>query len=161
MIDYSLAKDIVDYFKKNGLKLSTAESCTGGLVSGTITAVAGASDVFDYGIVTYSNEMKTRMLTVSKEVLNTIGAVSEETAKMMAEGVRIKACADFGIATTGIAGPTGAVDGKPVGTVYIGVSSKDKTVAKRLDLGEECNFERQRIREETVNCVLRFLKDNL
>jgi len=106
----------------NGMKIATAESCTGGMIASRITSVAGASGCFDCGVVTYSNEQKHRLLNVNQETLESKGAVSEETALQMCEGVRALAGADIGISVTGIAGPGGGTADKPVGTVWIGVS---------------------------------------
>ncbi len=120
--------------REDGETLATAESCTGGLVAKRLTDVSGASDVFLGGAVTYANEAKVKMLGVSEDDLNKYGAVSETVAAQMAEGVRTALGADFGISTTGIAGPTGGTDKKPVGTVYVGVSSKNGTKVKKLSL---------------------------
>lgn len=161
MIDYDLAKEIVDALTERKQTVATAESCTGGMVSMTITAVSGSSSVFNYGVTTYANEVKTQELSVPKEILDTKGAVSFETAKAMAEGVMKKANADYGTATTGIAGPTGGTKEKPVGTVYIAVASKTKTEVKLLELGEKCGDSRALIREETVNEVLKLLYSSI
>ncbi len=116
---------------ERSLTLSVAESCTGGLISHRITNVSGSSAYFMGGTVVYSNEAKVRILGVKEETLKSFGAVSAETAKEMAEGVRRCIPSDIGIAVTGIAGPTGGTKEKPVGTVFIGLSTKDKTVTKR------------------------------
>ncbi|MBQ8794803.1 MAG: CinA family protein [Clostridia bacterium] len=112
------------------LKIATAESCTGGLISKMITDVSGASEVFDCGVCSYANEIKAKVLGVREEDLREFGAVSKEVAMQMAQGVRELSGADIGISTTGIAGPTGGSEEKPVGTVFIGVS----TVAKNYYL---------------------------
>ncbi len=114
---------LVDILKEKGLFISSAESCTGGLFSAFITEVPGASDVFCETIVTYSNEAKMRELGVKAETLDSVGAVSEETAREMADGIRRRTGADIGVGITGIAGPGGGTPEKPVGTVYIAVSS--------------------------------------
>ena len=113
---------LVKALLENGIKIATAESCTGGMIASRITSVAGASGCFDCGVVTYSNEQKQRLLGVKEETLFQFGAVSEETALQMCEGVRLLANADIGISVTGIAGPDGGTADKPVGTVWIGVS---------------------------------------
>lgn len=100
--------------------VATAESCTGGMVAAALTETAGSSAWFECGLVTYSNESKTRLLGVSEQALERFGAVSEETARAMAEGLLGRSRADLALAVTGIAGPTGAVPGKPVGTVCFG-----------------------------------------
>jgi nicotinamide-nucleotide amidase len=111
--------------------IAVAESCTGGAIANRITNVSGSSEVFINGCVTYSNESKTRLLGVSEEDLAEHGAVSEEVAREMAEGVRTRSGADFGISTTGIAGPTGGTPDKPVGLVYIGFATSRGTTVQR------------------------------
>ncbi|MBC8586416.1 competence/damage-inducible protein A [Youxingia wuxianensis] len=113
----------VGELSKKGLKVATAESCTGGYISKRITEVAGSSQVFDCGVTSYANEIKEKVLGVSHETLQTYGAVSPQTAREMAQGVRELAGADIGVSTTGIAGPGGGTPEKPVGLVYVGVSS--------------------------------------
>ncbi|NOX44119.1 MAG: CinA family protein [Caldiserica bacterium] len=108
--------------RERGLTLAVAESCTGGLLSSLITDVPGSSDYFRGGIVAYSNAVKERVLGVPGDVLATVGAVSAECARAMAEGVRGLLKADIGIATTGIAGPGGGTPTKPVGLVYIALA---------------------------------------
>lgn len=117
-----------------GLTLATAESCTGGTLSAQLTALAGASNYFVGGVVSYSNEVKESVLQVSHDTLVSHGAVSEETVIQMAERVRRQLHADFGIATTGIAGPGGGTPEKPVGTVWIAVASEHGTVTQKLSI---------------------------
>src|SRR5262245_5431832 len=113
--------------------LATAESCTGGLVANTITNVPGASDVFLAGYVTYVNTSKTDILNVDPMLIEKHGAVSEPVAGAMAEGARKRAGSTYGLATTGIAGPTGGSDEKPVGTVYIALASAEsRTIVKKF-----------------------------
>ena len=107
------------------ITLATAESCTGGNVAARITSLAGSSDYFLGGIVSYSNEAKAKLLGVSEETLATRGAVSAECARQMAEGARRAFAADFAVATTGIAGPGGATERKPVGLVYVALAGPD------------------------------------
>ena len=130
----TLQENVVAKLREKGVKLATAESCTGGLLSERITAVSGASDVFDFGVCTYANEMKHKVLGVSNETLSVLGAVSAETAMQMAEGARNVSGADLAVSTTGIAGPTGGTPEKPVGLVYCGISTKDKSYAIKLML---------------------------
>jgi nicotinamide-nucleotide amidase len=111
--------------------IAVAESCTGGTISNRITNVSGSSEVFINGCVTYSNESKTRLLGVSEKTLKEQGAVSEEVAREMAEGIRVRSDTDFGISTTGIAGPTGGTPDKPVGLVYIGFATTKGTNVQR------------------------------
>ena len=109
-----------------------AESCTGGLVSGAITAVPGSSECFGYGVVTYSNEAKNKLLNVPWEVLEKYGAVSPETAVLMAQGVRRLAKSDIGLSITGIAGPSGGSAEKPVGLVYLAFANETACICEKF-----------------------------
>lgn len=156
------AQNVVQCLKAAGRTAATAESCTGGLLSGAITAVPGSSEVFGYGACTYANEAKSRLLSVKPGTLAAFGAVSEETAKEMAAGIRALSGADFGVSTTGIAGPGGGTDEKPVGTVWIGISSEKRTFAVRnvftgKDFPEETD-RRAAIRKEAVLAALTLLE---
>ena len=128
----SLEQVVVQEMTARGLTLATAESCTGGLMGKRITDVPGASACYLGGVVSYQNEVKENLLGVRHETLITKGAVSEDTACQMAEGVRKALGADIGISTTGVAGPGGGTPEKPVGLIYVGISTKDKTWAVRL-----------------------------
>lgn len=119
-----LAGRIIAFCSKQNITLSTAESCTGGLISAAITSVSGASAVFKAGYITYSNDSKEKMLGVSADTLKTAGAVSEETVREMALGAQQLSDTDLSLAISGIAGPTGGTDEKPVGLVYIGWARK-------------------------------------
>lgn len=130
----SLENAAVEYLRKNGLTLATAESCTGGLISKRITDIAGCSDVFLGGCVTYSNDVKEKLLGVAADTLKKYGAVSEQTAAEMARGVRERLGADIGVSATGIAGPSGGSAEKPVGTVFIGISTERGERVRRLSL---------------------------
>ncbi|MDG5761402.1 CinA family protein [Natronococcus sp. A-GB1] len=121
-IDRELPMDVADRMRDAGDSLAVAESCTGGLIGAAITAVPGASDYFDSGLTTYAYDAKRRHLGVSREALDEYGAVSEPVAREMAQGIRDVADTTWGVATTGVAGPTGGTEDDPVGTVYIGVS---------------------------------------
>lgn len=135
--------------KKNHMTVAFCESCTGGLVSSRFTAIPGASQVFERGIVTYSNNSKIEELNVKESTLKTYGAVSEETAKEMAIGLLNKSNVDMALSITGIAGPTGGTKDKPVGLVYIGLASKDKSyVIKNIFTGS-----RQDIQNKAANKV--------
>lgn len=114
--------ELVAALRAAGASVSTAESCTGGLVAARITSVSGASEAFKYGAVTYCNEAKNKILGVKKETLDYFGAVSAETAAEMAAGVRKIMNAEIGVSVTGLAGPNGG-EGKPVGLVYVAVNS--------------------------------------
>lgn len=116
------------------LTLSAAESCTGGLIAKRITDISGCSDVFFGGCVTYTNDVKRRLIGVRTETLERYGAVSEQTAREMARGVRIATGSDIGISTTGVAGPTGGTAETPVGTVFIGISTSEGESVRRLSL---------------------------
>ena len=131
----TLQEDVVAKLRELGFKVATAESCNGGLLSERITRVSGASEVFDCGICSYSNAIKSKVLGVSEETLTILGAVSAETAIQMAEGVKRVSGADIAVSTTGIAGPTGGTAEKPVGLVFVGVCTKDKAYAVKLMLG--------------------------
>jgi len=130
----SMEEEIAFLLKKNKATIAVAESCTGGLVSHLLTNIAGSSDYFLFSGVTYSNDAKRIVLGVSEETLQTFGAVSEETVRGMADGVRRISGATYGLATSGIAGPAGGTDQKPVGTVCIGISMPDKTLGYRFNL---------------------------
>ena len=128
----SLEQVVVQEMTARGLTLATAESCTGGLMGKRITDVPGASACYLGGVVSYQNEVKENLLGVRHETLMTKGAVSEDTACQMAEGVRKALGADIGISTTGVAGPGGGTPEKPVGLIYVGISTGDKTWAVRI-----------------------------
>lgn len=140
---------------EKGLKIATAESCTGGLIAAKITSVSGASGCFDAGVVTYSNTQKHKLLGVRKKTLKKYGAVSEETVLEMCKGVRNLAKADVGVSVTGIAGPTGGTPEKPVGTVWIGVCSKNEHKAQRFLF----DGSRDEVREQTVVKALELAND--
>jgi nicotinamide-nucleotide amidase len=128
--DVTVEESIVETFTQENLKLAVAESCTGGSIASGLTAISGASAMFDCGIVAYHNRIKQNLLDVQEETLSTFGAVSEQTVIEMAEGVKKLAEADYAIATSGIAGPGGGTPEKPVGTVWIAVSGKYETKTK-------------------------------
>lgn len=135
-------------------RVATAESCTGGLVAAACTAVAGSSDWFERGFVTYSNEAKVQSLGVATALIERHGAVSREVALAMAEGVLRQAPADLALSVTGIAGPGGAVPGKPVGTVWLGLAVRGQAArAELLQLGGD----RASIRAQTVHQALQRL----
>ena len=136
----------------HGLKLTAAESCTGGLVSGVLTAIPGASEVFEAGFVTYSNAAKTTAIGVDAAIIRRHGAVSEATARAMAEGALAAAGADLALAVTGIAGPAGGTAEKPVGLVHIAVARRGfATRHRKLLLGDQ---PREIIRLRSVGEVL-------
>ncbi len=145
--DIALEKAILDRMAKNELTLSTAESCTGGYIAHLITQHPGSSAVYFGGAVSYSYELKESMLGVKNETLWQYGAVSKETVTEMVEGALVNFKSDYAIAVTGIAGPGGGTDDKPVGTVWIGVANAQKTVTKKFSFGNkrEQNIERTAI----------------
>jgi nicotinamide-nucleotide amidase len=138
--EQTLEEIVVDLLTGQKLTLATAESCTGGLISNRITDVSGSSQVFLMGICSYSNEAKISLLSVDRKLIEEHGAVSQEVACAMAEGVRKLSGADLGIAVTGIAGPTGGSDEKPVGLVYLALADGEETLSKRIVLpGDRLN----------------------
>ena len=150
-VDTNLETALVSRLSEKGMKIAAAESCTGGMVTQKLTNVSGASAVLDGSVVSYANEIKARLLGVSEDVLREKGAVSEECALQMAEGVRRLMGADIGVSVTGIAGPTGGTAEKPVGTVYIAVSTADGSSAKLLNIR---NNGREYIRNISAKNVL-------
>jgi nicotinamide-nucleotide amidase len=125
----TLEEVVVNLLIAQGKRLSLAESCTGGMIASRITDVSGASEVFTHGFVTYSNHAKQQLLGVNENLLETHGAVSKEVALAMAEGALARSRADIAVSVTGIAGPTGGTDYKPVGTVWIGIATPNKRFA--------------------------------
>ena len=121
---------VAKLLRKYKITISTAESCTGGLLAQKLTSVPGISSVFLAGYITYSNQAKMKLLNVNAKTLDAFGAVSKETAMEMAEGARLSTNSDIGISITGIAGPDGGTATKPVGLVYVGFSSKDKNILR-------------------------------
>lgn len=151
------AQQTVSLLNEKGLKIATAESCTGGMVSAYITAVSGASQVFELGITSYSNEIKNRILNVDSKTLQNFGAVSENTAKAMAQNVRSLANADVGVSVTGVAGPT-MQEGHPVGTVFIGISHKNETYALKLCIEpKNRNFVREQAVLTVFSTIIKYL----
>lgn len=130
-----LAVRLLEVFRAGSFTFAAAESCTGGLTNARLTAVAGSSDVVFGGVVSYSNEVKMKVLGVSENTLSSFGAVSEETAYEMADGVRRITGADIAVSVTGIAGPSGGSDTKPVGTVCFGVASPSGVVTETEHFG--------------------------
>ena len=132
--DQTLEEVVFDLLKEKEMTISTAESCTGGLLSEKLTRLPGISKYFNQGVITYSNDSKVNLLGVKKETLEKYGAVSGNTAEEMAYGIRLSSKTYMGLSITGIAGPTGGTEFKPVGLVYIGVSTPEKTWNKELRL---------------------------
>ncbi|PNX53554.1 MAG: competence protein ComA [Thermoplasmata archaeon M9B2D] len=132
LVDIQLVNKVSDELRKQNRSIATAESCTGGLLAHTLTNVSGSSDYFDRGVITYSNRAKNEMLGIPEELLKKHGAVSKEVAAAMAQAIRQNARVDCGLATTGIAGPTGGTKDKPIGLVYIALSTKDTLIVKQF-----------------------------
>jgi len=153
-----LAGRVIEENRAAGLRVAVAESCTGGLVSAALTAIPGSSDVFESGFVTYANEAKMAMLGVPSDVLETFGAVSVATAWAMAQGVLQKSSADIAVAITGIAGPGGGSEKKPVGTVVFARATRsgdpDDVVADRREFGD---IGRAGVRRQAALCALELL----
>lgn len=147
---YNQAIVLISLCAEKSLKLAVVESCTGGLVAAAITEIAGASAVFEGGFITYSNELKIKLLGVSADLIAEFSAVSEQVAAAMAKGTLEKTGADVAIAVTGIAGPSGGTEAKPVGLVYIAIAANGViTVGKKLFSGN-----RSEIREQAVASAL-------
>lgn len=153
---HTLAEMVVREFTSAGLLVTTAESCTGGLIGGAITAISGSSDVYQRGYVTYSNDAKAELLGVDRDTLRDHGAVSAECASQMAIGALEAADANAAVAVTGIAGPGGGSDSKPVGLVYIAVATSEEEGAfvERFEFGD---LGREAVRRETVKEALEML----
>lgn len=149
--DKALERAILDFMKERGLTLSVAESCTGGYLSHLFTQHEGSSAVFLGGGVTYSNELKTRMLGVSPETIAAFGAVSEETVEKMAQGSLHNFGSDFSVAISGIAGPGGGTREKPVGTVWVAIAGKNRVVSKRYQFGSR---RLQNIERAAINALV-------
>jgi nicotinamide-nucleotide amidase len=144
---------------KHKFKITTAESCTGGMIAAAITDMAGSSAYFDRGFVTYSNEAKIEMLNVQPLTIERFGAVSEQTARLMARGAYAHSNADIAVSVTGIAGPGGGSDEKPVGTVYIGLSTDDHAeVHHHVFTGDRASV-RVKTVEQTLQHVIDYLHD--
>ena len=157
LIDGELPDKISNMLKNQKLVIATAESCTGGLIAHTLTNISGSSEYFDRGIVTYSNRAKMELLDVPEDMLKKYGAVSMEVAKIMAKNVRIKSNVDIGISTTGIAGPTGGSKEKPVGLVFIAVSTERNTAVKKFNFSGD----RSQNKKSTCDAALDMLLDVL
>ena len=151
------AQAVIDLCRERRWTLASAESCTGGLVGAELTALAGASDVYVGGVIAYSNDVKRTQLAVAKETLQAHGAVSGETAAEMAAGVRRALAVDVGVSDTGIAGPGGGTPEKPVGLVFISVTSPGGDSTERLQL----DGDRAAIRDEATAAALRLLHRHL
>jgi nicotinamide-nucleotide amidase len=151
----ALAQSVLDACRARGWHIATAESCTGGLVAGALTAIAGSSDVLERGFVTYSNKAKSELLGVAPEIIAAHGAVSAETAAAMAQGAVTRAPVDLAISVTGVAGPGGATPTKPVGLVLLGLARRGGTCrTERHVFGGD----RSAVRQAALEVALRMLE---
>jgi len=153
----SLAKHVLTLLDKNNLKITTAESCTGGLIASLLTEISGSSSAFEAGFVTYSNEIKNKMLSVPSQTIDTYGAVSQETVIAMAQGALLKASADLVIAVSGIAGPKGGTPEKPVGTVWIAWGDKDTIETQSLNISGSRRYFQVMVAARSLDLVRRKL----
>lgn len=152
--NYKLADELYQLLKKNNMTVATAESCTGGMLGAALTSVPGMSGCYGYGVVTYANEAKKKMLGVRHETLESYGAVSEQTACEMALGAVKLSGADIAVSVTGVAGPGGGTAEKPVGLVYIGIAKKSGECAAYKNI---FSGDRASVREQTVITALKML----
>jgi nicotinamide-nucleotide amidase len=157
--DTPIEKVILDFMAARNLSLSVAESCTGGYISHQITQHPGSSMVFLGGAVTYSNSLKISILGVSEKTLNNFGAVSEETVKEMSEGAKSAFLSDYSIAVSGVAGPDGGTIEKPVGTVWIAVTGKTKTITKTYNFGNKRTQNIERSGTTALTLLYKLMKE--
>lgn len=155
----TLAQRVIALYSASGKTIATAESCTGGLIAGALTDIAGSSAVVDRGFVTYSNEAKHEMLGVPADLIAQVGAVSEPVARMMAEGALTRAGVDRAIAVTGVAGPGGGSLEKPVGLVHFGLAQRDEDTIHAVHIFE--GLDRRGVRIATVSTALKMLLASL
>lgn len=159
LIAKDLAIEVLNACRRSSLMIATAESCTGGLIAAALTDIAGSSDVVERGFVTYSNDAKHELLGVPKHLIETKGAVSQEVAIAMAEGALKSSRADIAVAVTGVAGPSGGSEAKPVGLVHLAVAhTGHPTVHIERRFG---NIGREKIRYQTVLTGLQLVLDQL
>ena len=152
-------KDTLDMAREKGFMIATAESCTGGLIAAALTSVAGSSDVVERGFVTYSNDAKIEMLGVDEDLIRLHGAVSEHVARAMCEGALKNSHANLTVSVTGVAGPGGGTEEKPVGTVHFGVTSEDGvTNHALLQFGD---LDRNEIQLKSVRAALSLLRGQM
>ncbi len=155
--DEKLEETVGRLLADRGLTLATAESCTGGLISSRITDVSGSSKYFERGIVSYSNGAKVELLHVDEDLIARYGAVSKEVCEQMAEGIRAVSGTDIGLAVTGIMGPTGESENKPIGLVYIGVSDENSTVVRKFNFGDDRIRNKQRTSQAALDMLRRHI----
>lgn len=155
--DITLEEVVGRLLKDKRKTISVAESCTGGLIGKRFTNVSGSSDYFDSGVISYSNESKIKLLKVDQDMIEKHGAVSEQVAILMAEGIRRISKTDYGLSATGVAGPTGGTAEKPVGLVWIGFAHENDSFAQKFLFGEDRETNRQRAAQAALNLVRLFL----
>ena len=149
-----ISKKLIKLLTKKKLKISFAESCTGGLLSSSITSINGSSKIFTLGLITYSNQSKINILKVPKKIIMKYGAVSYETCLSMVKNLNKIAKTDFSLSITGVAGPSGGTKEKPIGLVYIGIKKGNKTLVKKFQFK---NKKRSSIQKATVNKALNLI----
>ena len=155
----ALASELLQDAKKKKIRIATAESCTGGLISGCLTEIAGSSSVFDRGFVVYSNDAKMTNLDVSRKTLQDFGSVSAETALEMALGALRASNADLALSATGIAGPDGGSTEKPVGIVYLGIALRKDNQC--LTIEHKFKGDRVSVRLQTIEAALNAMKKQI
>jgi len=154
-----LSQKIVNVLRKKGLKISFAESCTGGLLSSSITSISSSSKVFTIGLVTYSNQSKINLLKVPKKIISKHGAVSYETCLSMVKNLNKISKTNISVSITGIAGPKGGTKKKPVGLVFIGIKKGNKTLVKKYLFKNKKRSSIQRVTvNKALNLILSFAK---
>ena len=153
----ALAGELQEIFTRHHLTLASAESCTGGLIGGLLTSLPGSSGYYLGGVISYANEAKERLLGVAPETLETVGAVSEETACAMVAGAKAALGSDYALSVTGIAGPGGGSESKPVGTVWIGLATPEGSAARCFHFPGD----REAVRLATVEAALLWLRDEM
>ena len=154
-----LSQKVVSVLRKKNLKISFAESCSGGLLSSSITSISGSSKVFTIGLVTYSNQSKTDILKVTKNIIRKYGAVSYETCLAMVRNLNKISKTNISVSITGIAGPNGATKKKPVGLVFIGIKKGNKTLVRKYLFKNKKRTSIQRAAvSKSLNLILSFLK---
>ncbi len=154
-----LSQKIVNVLRKKGLKISFAESCTGGLLSSSITSISGSSKVFTIGLVTYSNQSKISLLKIPKKIISKHGAVSYETCLSMVKNLNKISKTNISVSITGIAGPKGGTKKKPVGLVFIGIKKGNKTLVKKYLFKNKKRSSIQRVTvNKALNLILSFAK---
>jgi PncC family amidohydrolase len=158
MTDQAIEAKLGELLRQKGLKLATAESCTGGMIGDRITNAPGSSDYFLGGVISYAYEAKVKLLGVSWDTLRAFGAVSQETALEMARGARLALDADIGVSVTGIAGPGGGLPHKPVGTIWIGLSAPGIEQAWSFHFDGDRLKIKEQASEQALQLVIKYLK---